>query len=94
MKTIFRIITWLILLLILALGVLFSVQNDTPVSLDLLLISFSARPLALWVLLAFVLGGCIGMLTSTAVLWRLRAALLKANWQLRMTREKTQREIT
>ena len=88
MKILYRTITAVTLLLILALGVLFAVQNDTPVGLDLLLVSFSERPVALWILLAFALGACLGMLSSAAVIWRLRSALLRANRENRKSREK------
>ncbi len=66
----------------LILGALFAVQNTATVPLDLLVIYFPARSIALWVLLAFALGGVIGMLTSIGLILRLRTALLRANRQL------------
>ena len=83
MKILFRILFIAILLLVVAVGVLFAVQNTTPIALDLLVVALPERSLALWVLLAFALGGIIGMLTSVGIVWRLRATLLKTNRQLR-----------
>jgi lipopolysaccharide assembly protein A len=83
MKILFRILFIAILLLVVAVGVLFAVQNTTPIALDLLVVALPERSLALWVLLAFALGGIIGMLTSVGIVWRLRAALLKTNRQVR-----------
>lgn len=66
----------------LALGAMFAVQNDTAVPLDLLLFALPERSVALWVLLAFALGGVIGMLTSLGVTWRLRIVLKSAQRKL------------
>ena len=73
---------FLIVLAVLVLGALFAVQNTVAVPLDLLLIYLPARSVALWVLLAFAIGGVIGMLTSIGLVLRLRTALLRANRQL------------
>jgi putative membrane protein len=73
---------FLIVLAVLVLGALFAVQNTAAVPLDLLLIYLPARSVALWVLLAFAIGGVTGMLTSIGLVLRLRTALLRANRQL------------
>jgi uncharacterized membrane protein YciS (DUF1049 family) len=65
-----------------AVGVLFSVQNNVPVPLDLLVVKLEPRSLALWILLAFALGGVLGMLMSSGLILRTRAALASANRQL------------
>ncbi len=83
MKVIIRLIVVTLLLAILAISVLFAVQNTAAVPLDLLVIVLPERSVALWVLLAFALGGIMGMLTSVGVVWRLRASLLSANRKLR-----------
>ena len=69
-------------LAVLALGVLFAVENTATVPLNLLVIQLSERSIALWVLVAFALGGVLGMLTNIGVVWRLRAAMLRARRQL------------
>lgn len=65
-----------------AVGVLFALQNEMPVPLDLLVVSFEPRSLALWLLIAFALGGLLGMLMSSALVLRTRTALASANRQL------------
>jgi putative membrane protein len=82
MKALIRIAVVALLLAILAIAILFAVQNTATVPLDLLVISLPERSVALWVLLAFSLGGVVGMLTSVGVVWRLRVRLLSANRQL------------
>ena len=69
-----------------AVGVLFALQNEMPVPLDLLIVSFEPRSLALWLLIAFALGGLLGMLMSSALVLRTRTALASANRQLARSR--------
>ncbi len=69
----------LVLLTTLILGTLFAVQNTATVPLDLLFHYFAERSVALWVLLAFALGGVLGMLTNIGLVLRLRTALHRAN---------------
>ena len=71
-----------LVLIMAAVGALFALQNEMPVPLDLLVMTFEPRSLALWLLLAFALGGAIGMLMSSALVVRSRAALGSANRQL------------
>lgn len=76
-------LTYLAIILgVLVLGALFAVQNTAVVPLDLLVIYLPERSVALWVLLAFSIGGVVGMLTSIGLVLRLRTALLRANRQL------------
>ena len=69
-----------------AVGVLFALQNEVPVALDLLVYTFEPRSLALWVLSAFALGGLVGMLLSSFILVRQRAALGSVRRQLNRAR--------
>lgn len=69
-----------------AIGVLFALQNEVPVALDVLVYTFEPRSLALWILVAFALGGVVGMLLSSFILLRQRAALGSANRQLNRAR--------
>ena len=82
MKLIRNIFYFLVAIAMLALGALFAVQNEATVPLDLLVVSLSERSVALWILLAFALGGALGMLTSLGMILRLRTALLAANRRL------------
>ena len=75
-------LTFLVLCAVLAVGMLFAVQNTVEVPLDLLIIQLSPKSVALWILLAFAVGGIIGMLTSLGLVVRLRTALMRANRKL------------
>ena len=74
MKILKTLLTALVLLTTLAVGVLFALQNDMPVPLDLLVYTFAPRSLALWVLGALAVGGVLGMLASSGILVRLHAS--------------------
>jgi len=74
MKLLRTLVTVLVVLAMVALGVLFALANDGPVPLDLLVYTFAPRSLALWILLAFAVGGLVGMLMSSLVMVRLRAS--------------------
>lgn len=67
----------------LVVGSLFVVQNTAEAPMDLLVFQLGEQRVALWVVLAFGLGGLLGMLTSLGLVLRLRTALMKANRQLR-----------
>lgn len=86
MKPLRKLLTVLIILATLVVGVLFALQNTIQVPLDLLVYSFGAQSLALWVLLAFVLGGVLGMIISSIILVRTRASLKSATRKLEKNR--------
>ncbi len=65
-----------------AVGVLFALQNEMPVPLDLLVFTFEPRSLALWLLIAFAVGGVLGMAMSSVLMVRTRASLSSANRKL------------
>lgn len=65
------------LLLAVIAGALFSIQNTASISLDLLFIELPARPVSLWLLLMLGIGLSLGLVASTALIWRQKAALLK-----------------
>lgn len=73
MRWIRRALIALLLLLVLIFGLLFSLQNAQSVPLDLLALQLRDRPLAVWLLVAFALGGFTGMLASSVALIRLQA---------------------
>ncbi|MFM1895694.1 MAG: hypothetical protein RLZZ385_768 [Pseudomonadota bacterium] len=62
-----RIATGLFLLLVFLAGISFSFLNDTPVPLSLGLWSFAPRPVALWIIMAFAIGGLLGLLFGTGI---------------------------
>ena len=75
MKHLRKFLTVLTVLVTLLAGVLFALQNEAPVPLDLLIYTFQPQSLALWILIAFVLGAIMGMVVSSVILMRARASL-------------------
>jgi len=87
MKRLRNLVTVLVVLGALVVSVLFAVQNKEPVPLDLLVYSFGPQSLALWILVAFAIGGVLGMMVSSVILVRTRAALGLCRRQLERARE-------
>lgn len=90
MRWIRRLLSALLLLLVLVFGLLFSLQNAQVVPLDLLAMQLRERPLAVWVLAAFALGGFAGLLASSVALVRLQAS----RYRLRRRLESCEKELT
>ncbi len=86
MRFIGTIISLVVILAMVGLGMLFALQNTTPVPLDVLIYTFEPRSLALWVLAAFALGGLLGVLVSALIGLRQRAVLASTRRQLARTR--------
>ena len=82
MKLLKKLITVLVLLAAIAAGVLFALQNKEPIALDLLVYTFEPHSLALWLLLAFALGGLLGLAISGVLIVRLRTSLSMAQRKL------------
>lgn len=72
----------LLLLVVLLLGALFSVQNGTPVPLDLLAVQLAPRPVALWLLAAFTAGGLAGVAVSMVAIVKLKSGQGRLRRQL------------
>lgn len=87
MKFLRKLIAILVVLTMLGVGVLFALANEAPVPLDLLVYTFEPRSMALWVLLAFALGGVLGMAASSFILVRTRASLNARSRQLDRARD-------
>jgi putative membrane protein len=82
MKQLRNLLTAVVVLAMLVVSVLFALQNNEPVPLDLLVYTFGPHSLALWVLVAFALGGSLGMIVSSVILVRTRASLGACRRQL------------
>jgi putative membrane protein len=82
MKILRNLLTVLIVLAMVGVGVLFALQNETPVPLDLLVYKFEPHSLALWLLLSLAIGGLLGLLLSSVIMVRQRASLSSAKRQL------------
>lgn len=80
-----KLITVLIILVTVAVGVLFALQNTVLVPLDMLVYTFAEKSLALWILAAFATGGMVGMLTVMGIVVSLRTALRAANKKVTKT---------
>lgn len=87
MKLLHNLLTVLIVLATLGVGVLFALQNTLPVPLDLLVYTFEPQSLAVWVLVAFALGGMLGMIMSSFILVHTRASRASCKRQLDKARE-------
>lgn len=90
MRWIRRVLIALLLLLVLAFGLLFSVQNKQVVPLDLLALQLSERPLAVWLIAAFALGGFAGLAAGSVALVKLQAN----RYRLRRRLEVCERELS
>ena len=82
MKLLRSLLTLLVVLAAVVIGIFFAEQNKMPVPLDLLVVTFEPRSLALWILAALGLGGLLGMLISSVIMVRLSAGKRSANRQL------------
>ena len=82
MKPLRKLLTIVVVLATLAIGVLFALQNEVLVPLDLLVYTFAPKSLALWILAAFALGALLGMFISSVILVRTRASLGSIRRQL------------
>ncbi|KZX60559.1 hypothetical protein A3709_00360 [Halioglobus sp. HI00S01] len=86
MKLLRKLISIALILAFAAVGVLFALQNEQLVPLDMLFYTFQPHSLALWVLSAFAIGGVLGLLLSSGMIMRQRASLASANRQLAKAR--------
>lgn len=80
---------YLLLLLVLVFGIFFSLQNDTKVPLDLLILRLPEQSTALWILLAFAAGGVAGIVISGVALVKQRSRIGLLQRRL----DKSQREL-
>jgi lipopolysaccharide assembly protein A len=76
-----KLLTVAVVLVMLAVGVLFAIQNTVLVPLDLLFIVLPEKSLALWLILALSFGVIMGMLVSWGIILRLKKDVLLARSQ-------------
>lgn len=82
MKHLRKFLTIIVVLATLLASVLFALQNEVSVPLSVLVYTFEPQSLALWVLVAFAIGGALGMIVSSVILVRTRASLGSCKRQL------------
>jgi len=68
----------IILIIVLLLGILFAVNNQQPLPLDLIWVQLPPASLSLWLLVALACGVILGMLAMTGMYLRLRTLLTRA----------------
>lgn len=90
MRWIRRLLIAILLLLVLVFGLLFSLQNGQSVPLDLVAMRLTERPLAVWLLAAFVLGGLAGLAAGSLALITLQAN----RYRLRRRLDVCERELS
>ncbi|MCE8002399.1 MULTISPECIES: LapA family protein [Halomonadaceae] len=81
----------IILLAVLLVGILFAVNNQQTVPLNLIWLELPAVSLSVWLLAALVSGVVLGMLAMTGVWLRLRTALSRAQRLNRQQRKELDR---
>ena len=81
----------IILLAVLLVGILFAVNNQQTVPLNLIWMELPAVSLSVWLLATLVCGVLLGMLAMTGVWLRLRTALSRAQRQNRQQRKELDR---
>jgi uncharacterized integral membrane protein len=86
MKSVIRFLWFLLFLLVVLAGFVFTMRNPEPVALWLGL-QFSPRPLSVWLLAAFIFGGLIGLSLGLGI-WR----GLKARLALRQQRQRLEQQ--
>jgi|TARA_R110001583_G_scaffold193702_2_gene362772 putative membrane protein len=82
MRLIGSILLLVLLIAVLGLGLLFTLENDVLVPLNILVAELPAQRLSTWIILAFFLGGISGLLASSLVILRLQASRLGLRRQL------------
>lgn len=70
-------------LLALAVGLLFSVENDAVIPLNILIAELPPQRLSTWIIAAFFAGGVAGVAASSAALLRAKASKIQLRRRLR-----------
>lgn len=87
MRFIKRLIVVLLVLLVILAGILFTLHNMTPVNIDLIFFTLPEASLSIWLLGAFALGGFVGILFSSLMLFSLKTRLYYLNKKVASSRE-------
>lgn len=91
MRTIKLILTLAVGLLVLLLGVLFTIHNTDKVSIDLIWLRLPEASLSLWLIGFFVAGTLLGMILTSTRSLMLSARLSSTNRKQRKTEEQLKR---
>ncbi|MBR9827601.1 MAG: LapA family protein [Oceanospirillales bacterium] len=82
-----KLIFTLLALMVIGIGILFTIHNTEPVTIDLVFLTLPEASLSLWLIAVFVLGGICGMLLSSMTLLALKARLRNARRQEQSSRK-------
>lgn len=87
MKLIKSLLTLVVLLVLLLLGIWFTLRNQQPTPLDLLFIKLPDNSLALWLMLSLLTGALLGVLVMLPKLLGYKAKLISHERQLKQQKE-------
>lgn len=73
-----KLILTVLALIVIGIGILFTIHNTQPVTIDLVFVTLPEASLSLWLIAVFVLGGVCGMLLSAFTLLTLKTRLRAA----------------
>lgn len=79
-------------LVILFVGILFTIHNTDKVSIDLILVQLPQASLSLWLIAAFVCGGVLGILLSSVAVLGLKTRLRSARKRLAVAQHDLERQ--
>lgn len=68
----------IILIIVILMGILFAINNQEPLPLDLIWVELPPASLSLWLLVSLAIGVILGMLAMTGMYIRLRTTLTRA----------------
>lgn len=73
-----KLILTLLALIVIGIGILFTIHNTQPVQIDLVFLTLPEASLSIWLIAVFVLGGVCGMVLSSFTLLALKTRLRSA----------------
>lgn len=85
MRFLKMIIVFLLSVVILMVGIMFTIHNTEKVSIDLVFLTLPEASLSLWLIAAFVLGGVLGFLLSSVAVVSLKARLMGSRRKINAT---------
>ena len=85
MRFLKMIIVFLLSVVILMVGIMFTIHNTEKVSIDLVFLTLPEASLSLWLIAAFVLGGVLGFLLSSIAVVSLKARLIGSRRKVNAT---------
>lgn len=85
MKILKWILVFILIVVVILLSIAFITHNPTIVEVNLLLMTLPKAKLAVWLIVFFVLGGVMGVLVSSALLVKEKAARLRVEKRLQTT---------